>query len=110
MYNISLVAKDANVLEGRIFLSECKYFSFIGSDGNRSSVAGNRDKHVFVAETIESLSKGIFCEEICFVAGLSSIELIPVVIHIYNSNIKNIKPTTPKYQIISFKQSFIYVD
>jgi hypothetical protein len=63
-----------------------------------------------VAETIESLSKGIFCEDICFIAGLSSIELIPVIIHIYNSNIKDINPTMAKYQNTSFKQLYICID
>jgi len=110
LYYISLVAEDTNVLKSWIFLSESKYFSFIRGDSNRSSVAGDRDKHVFVAETIKSLSKGVFCEEICFIAGLSSVELIPVVIHIYNSNIKDIKPTMLKYQITSFKQLYIFVD
>jgi hypothetical protein len=82
LYYIALVAKDAYILESWIFFSESKYFCLVRGDGDRSSEGGDRDEHVFMAETIKSFSKCILSEEICFIAGFASVELIPVIIHI----------------------------
>lgn len=108
LYNVALVAEDADVLECRIFFPQSKYFGFVGGDGYRSSEAGDTDEHVFVAEAVESFSKGVFSEEICFVEGFASVELIPVIIHIYNSNTIDIKSAEPMYQNLTIKQSYIY--
>ena len=80
MYDLSLVAEDADVLYGGIVFPEGQYLGLVWSDGYWSAIGGYGDEHIFVIESIEPLAEGILGKDISFIF-LLAIELIPLIIH-----------------------------
>ena len=81
MDDVAFITKDADIVNGRVFFSDGKDFSFVRCDSDGSSKGGHRYEHVLVNEAIKPLSKRILGEFIHFVFEFSLVKLDPIVIH-----------------------------
>ena len=81
LHYLSLVRKDTNILQRRIIFPQSQNLCLIRSDSYLSTERCNSDKHVFMTESIEPLSKGVLREGVTLIAILRVLEVVPIVVH-----------------------------